>query len=97
MGIHIVATAPKASKLLFIGGSMAFGVCTTKRLSTLRRSKMENFENKIKHVLDPFCVFFTLFGCLGGGGVPRGLGHNLLMQFSNLGSSKVEISETIFF
>ena len=33
----------------------------------------------------------------GGGGLPRGLGHNLLMQFSNLGSSKMEISETDFF
>ena len=42
--------------------------------------------------------FFTLFGCLGGGGgLPRGLGHNLLMQFSSLGSSKMEISESDFF
>ena len=32
-----------------------------------------------------------------GGGLPRGLGHNLLMQFSRLGSSKMEISETDFF
>ena len=31
-----------------------------------------------------------------GGGVPRGLGHNLLMQFSSLGSSKMQISETNF-
>ena len=39
----------------------------------------------VKHVLDPLCVFFTLVGCLGGGGgLPRGLGHNLLMQFSSL-------------
>ena len=22
----------------------------------------------VKHVLDPLCVFFTLFGCVGGGG-----------------------------
>ena len=29
----------------------------------------------VKHVLDPLHVFFTLFGCVGGGGVPRGLGH----------------------
>ena len=43
----------------------------------------------------PFYVFFTLFGC-GGGGLPRGLGHNLLMQFSSLGSSKWEFSETDF-
>ena len=35
--------------------------------------------------------------CGWGGGVPRGLGHNLLMQFSSLCSSKMEISETDFF
>ena len=33
---------------------------------------------------------------VGGEGVPRGLGQNLLMHFSNLGSSKLEISETNF-
>ena len=39
----------------------------------------------VKHVLAPLNVFFTLFGCWGGwGGLPRGLGHNLLMQFSRL-------------
>ena len=26
----------------------------------------------VKHVLDPFCVFFTLFGCCGGGGGYQG-------------------------
>ena len=42
----------------------------------------------VKHVLAPLYVFFTLFGCWGGGGgLPRGLGHNVLMQFSRLGSS----------
>ena len=53
----------------------------------------------VKHVLAPLYVFFTLFGCWGGGagGLPRGLGHNLLMQFSRLGSSKMQISETDFF
>ena len=50
----------------------------------------------VKHVLAPFYVFFTLFGWVGGG-LPRGLGHNLLMQFSRLSSSKMEISETDFF
>ena len=44
----------------------------------------------VKHVLAPVCLFFTLLGL--GGGVPRGLGHNLLMQFSNLASSKMEIT-----
>ena len=33
----------------------------------------------------------------GGGGLPRGQGHNLLMHFSGLGSSKMEISETHLF
>ena len=33
----------------------------------------------------------------GGGGLPRGLGRNLLMQFSRLSSSKMAISETDFF
>ena len=51
----------------------------------------------VKHVLAPRYVFFTLFGCWGGGGLPRGIGHNLLMQFSRLSSSKMEISETDFF
>ena len=37
---------------------------------------------------------FTLFGCLDGG---TGLGHNLLIQFSTLSSSKMEISETNLF
>ena len=52
----------------------------------------------LKHVLGPLCMFFTLIGCGGGGGgLPRGLGHNVLMWFSSLGSSKMEISETDFF
>ena len=33
----------------------------------------------------------------GGGGLPRGIGHNLLMQFFSLSSSKMEIFETDFF
>ena len=50
----------------------------------------------VKHVLAPFYVF-TLFGCWGGGGLPRGRGNNLLMQFSRLNSSKMEIFESDFF
>ena len=45
-------------------------------------------------------MFFTLFGYWvwgGGGGSPKGLVHNLLMQFFNLGSSKIEVFETCFF
>ena len=57
---------------------------------TLYSSKMEIFET--------LYVFFTLFGCWGGAGgrLPRGLGHNLLVQFSSLGGSKMEISATDF-
>ena len=28
----------------------------------------------VKHVLAPLYVFFTLFGCWGGGGAPKGAG-----------------------
>ena len=44
-------------------------------------------------------MFFTLFGYWvgGGGGSPKGLVHNLLMQFVNPGSSKIEVFETCFF
>ena len=80
------------------------------QFSRLNSSKMEISEtdffdtltiqndqiSHVKHVLSPFYVFFTLFGCWGGG-LPRGLGRNLLMQFSRLNSSKMEISETDFF
>ena len=33
----------------------------------------------------------------GGGGSPKGLVHNLLMQFFTLGSSKIEVFGTHFF
>ena len=45
-------------------------------------------------------MFFTLFGYwahVGGGGSPKGLVHNLLMQFFTLGSSKIEVFQTCFF
>ena len=43
-------------------------------------------------------MFFSLFGYwVGGGGPPKGLVHNLLMQFFTLGSSKIEVFETGFF
>ena len=47
----------------------------------------------VKHVLAPLYVFFTLFGLGwgGGGGLPSGLGHNLLMQFSSLGGSRMVV------
>ena len=48
----------------------------------------------VKHVSEPLHVLFTLFGCLDRG---KGLVHKLLMQFSTLSSSKLEIAETGFF
>ena len=33
----------------------------------------------------------------GWGGPPKGLVHNLLMQFFTVGSSKIEVFETYFF
>ena len=39
---------------------------------------------------------YLRIGSGGGGGVPKGLVHNLLMQFFTLGSSKMEVSETYF-
>ena len=76
------------------------------QFSSLGRSKMEISETDffdtstiqndqisyVKHVVAPLYVFFTLFGCWGGGGgLPRGLGHNLLVQFSSLGSSRMVV------
>ena len=54
----------------------------------------------VKHVLGRMYIFFTLFGCKVpgvGGGSPKGLVHNLLVQFFTLGSSKIEVFETCFF
>ena len=43
-------------------------------------------------------MFFTLFGYwVRGGGSPKGLVHNLLMQFFTPDSSKIEVFETCFF
>ena len=44
-------------------------------------------------------MFFTRFGYQvgGGGGAPKRLVHNLLMQFVTLGTSKFEVFETCFF
>ena len=43
-------------------------------------------------------MFFSLFGYwVGGGGPPKGLVHNLLMQFFTPDSSKIEVFGTYFF
>ena len=52
----------------------------------------------VKHVLARIYVFFTLFGhWVRGGGIPKGLVHNLLIQFFTLGGSNIEVSETLLF
>ena len=71
---------------------------------TLGSSKIEVFEtcfsdivttqndhpSYVKHVLGRIYVFLTLFGYqVRGGGSPKGLVHNLLMQFFTLDSSKM--------
>ena len=51
----------------------------------------------VKHVFGCIYVFFTVFGygrqAGGGGGAPKRLVHNLLMQFFTVGSSKIEVFE----
>ena len=53
-------------------------------------------------------MFSAAFGCFspylgiglgggGGGGAPKGLVHNLLMQFLTLDSSEIEVLKTCFF
>ena len=53
----------------------------------------------VKHVLGRIYVFFTPFGHWAhrGGGSPKGLVHNLLMQLFTLGSSKLQVFGTYFF
>ena len=56
-------------------------------------------SSDVKHVLGRIYVFFTLFGNQvrgGGGGAPRGLVHNLLMQLFTPDSSKMEVFEICF-
>ena len=44
-------------------------------------------------------VRFTPYLGIGGGGevAPKGLGHNLLMQFSTLGRSQIQLFKPDFF
>ena len=44
-----------------------------------------------------FLTPFVYWVHVGGGGSPKGLVHNLLMQFFTLDSSKIEVFETCFF
>ena len=58
---------------------------------------IQNFQiSYVKHVLDPVHVFFTLFGC-GGGGVPRVLGHTTcLRSFQASATQKWKFPKLIF-
>ena len=97
-----------------LGGGLPRGVGHNllMQFSRLGSSKMELSETDffdtltiqnhqisyVKHVLAPLYAFFTLFGCWGEGGAPKGSrAHNLLMQFFRLGCSKMENSKTDFF
>ena len=57
-------------------------------------------QGYVKHVLGRIYVFFTYLGIRsgggGGGGAPRGLVHNLLLQFVTVHSCKIEVFETCF-
>ena len=54
----------------------------------------------VKHVLGRIYVVSPYLGIRsgvgGGGGAPKGLVHNLLMQFFTPGSSKIEVFKTGF-
>ena len=91
--------APKGSR-----AQPAYAVFLPQQLKARNFSELDFFDtltiqndqiSHVKNFLAPLSVFFTLFGCWvggGGGGSQGGLGHNLLMQFSRLGSSKMEIT-----
>ena len=79
------------------------------QFSTLYRSKMENFAKHfldivttyndeicyVKHVLAPFYVFFTLFGCWGG--VSQGVGGTTcLCSFPASAAQKWKFPKLIF-
>ena len=53
-------------------------------------------SSNVKHVLSCIYVFVTLFGYWVGEGSPRGLVHNLLVQFFTVESSKIEVSKLVF-
>ena len=94
------------------GVSQGIGTQPAMRVFTLDSSKMEVFKtcffdivttqydhpSYLKHVLGRIYMFFTLFGYwVGVGRSPKGLVHNLLMQFFTLDSSKMEVFKTCFF
>ena len=83
-GDNLLHLSTHYSSQMEISETELFGVLT------IHNDQISN----VKHVLDPLHVFFTLFGCLEGG---TWLRHNLLVQVSTLGSSRMEILETDYF
>ena len=95
---------PKASKLLFCRWFNGIWCVHKlfEQFSTLYGSKTENCAKTIfdivtthndeisyvKHVLDPICAFFTLFGCSRGGYQGTKGHHLLLCSFLALAAQK---------
>ena len=91
---------------------MAFGVCTN-CLSSFPASTGPEWKilqiffdivtphndeiSYVKHVLAPLCVFFTLFGCLGGGVSQGGQGTTCLCSFTASAPQKLKFLKLIFF
>ena len=78
-------------------GSSKIEVCETRFFDTV--TTQNDHPTYRKHISSSIYVVFTLFGYWvrgGGGGIPKGLVHNLLMQFFTLGCSKIEVSDTFF-
>ena len=107
-----MAVLPTAteSPLLYACELWVFAMCPALRGSTVSYAGDAHFpkhsleyslnfwsQSKKKKYLHDFHPIWVSGRGGGGGGAPRGLVHNLLMQFFTLGSSKIEVFETCFF
>ena len=85
------------AKKLRLQASCAVLHSTIDSYKSLNLQRQAQHPRYVKHVSSCICVFFILFGYqVRGGGSPKGLVHNLLMQFFNRGSLKIEFFETCF-
>ena len=85
--------------ITYLAARRAGGVAVSQGTRT-QPADANDHPKYVKHVLGRIYVFFTLFGCSarrGGWRSPKGLVHNLLMQFFTPGSSTIEVLETFFF